>query len=281
MIRAKALFISAFILMVLLSAVYIAYQLYTDGGTLIWWSNALTVGMILLYFGWILLLDVPRTSRHMIWISLPALLGTIGVNYAMFQGQGPPMALYMNLGLLLGLLIYTYWATELTGRDNNFLQVGKAMPDAVLANVEGERVLLSSFFQQPTIFLFYRGNWCPFCMGQIKELAAQYRTITQHGAQLVFISPQSSSHTKSLALQLNVPAHFLLDESLEVAKKLKVFNEKGTPFGLELLGYTRDNVLPTLIITDAQGIIQFADFTDNYRVRPEPETYLKILHKIG
>ena len=37
--------------------------------------------------------------------------------------------------------------------------------------------------------------------------------------------------------------------------------------------------MPTVVITDANGKIIFRDLTDNYRVRPEPETFLKILDK--
>jgi len=40
------------------------------------------------------------------------------------------------------------------------------------------------------------------------------------------------------------------------------------------------NILPTVIITDAEGKIIFADLTDNYRVRPEPDTFLKVIDEI-
>ena len=38
-----------------------------------------------------------------------------------------------------------------------------------------------------------------------------------------------------------------------------------------------DTVLPTVIIVDAEGRILFTDQTDNYRVRPAPEDFLKAL----
>jgi hypothetical protein len=38
--------------------------------------------------------------------------------------------------------------------------------------------------------------------------------------------------------------------------------------------------MPTVIITDEQGKIIFADLTDNYRVRPEPETFLRVLDEL-
>jgi hypothetical protein len=38
-------------------------------------------------------------------------------------------------------------------------------------------------------------------------------------------------------------------------------------------------VFPTAIVTDAEGRILLADQTDNYRVRPEPFTFLAALDR--
>ena len=50
---------------------------------------------------------------------------------------------------------------------------------------------------------------------------------------------------------------------------------------LQRLGYEADTVLPTAVVTDASGRILLSDQTDNYRVRPEPETFLAILDAAG
>ena len=42
-----------------------------------------------------------------------------------------------------------------------------------------------------------------------------------------------------------------------------------------------DTVMPTVIMTDASGTIIFADLTDNYRVRPEPDVFLEVFAKAG
>lgn len=274
----KAIFVSSFFGFVLGAAIYTVYQLWYGGIPFIWGANALTISVVLAYMGGIFLIDIPRTSKHMVLVLVPMLIGSLQVVYATFGlGVRPLTAFYLNFGVVMTWLFYIYWATDFSDRDQSVLQVGKPMPNASLKNADGEKVELARFFKTPTVFLFYRGNWCPFCMAQIKELAAQYREIEAKGAQLVFISPQSPRHTKSLAQKMNIPATFLLDEDLSASKSLTVFSESGTPFGMEILGYTSDNVLPTLIVTDAKGIIRFADLTDNYRMRPEPETYLKIL----
>ena len=49
--------------------------------------------------------------------------------------------------------------------------------------------------------------------------------------------------------------------------------------GMQVLGYDSETVLPTVIITEAGGRILWADETDNYRVRPEPDVYLRIIKR--
>jgi hypothetical protein len=48
---------------------------------------------------------------------------------------------------------------------------------------------------------------------------------------------------------------------------------------MQALGYASDTVLPTVIITARGGEILWVHETDNYRVRPEPQTYLNVLRK--
>ena len=114
-------------------------------------------------------------------------------------------------------------------------------------------------------------------MAQIQEIADQYKEISERGAKTVLISSQPQRHTKSLAKKFDVPFLFWRDESFEVAKALDIFHKGGTPFGMEILGYDADTIMPTVIITDKNNQIIYLDMTDNYRIRPEPSTFLKIL----
>jgi peroxiredoxin len=90
------------------------------------------------------------------------------------------------------------------------------------------------------------------------------------------VSPQSERHTKDLAKRFGVDMNFLVDEDGKAANKLQIIAENGLPMGLQALGYDSDTVMPTVIMTNEKGKIIFADLTDNYRVRPEPEDFLKV-----
>jgi peroxiredoxin len=277
----KSILVSAFFTYCTLAAIFSLTQI-TDANALLWAANFVTLITPFVYLLTAYLFkNIPRTTYNMRWTTLFMLFNTVLVIFAtLTTPQHGYLALVLNIIGVLYWLLYMYWITDFSERDRTVLQVGEALPNAHLKDVEGNTVQLSSFSNTPSIFLFYRGNWCPFCMAQIRELAADYQKIKEAGANLIFISPQNQKHTKNLAKQFNIPAIFLIDEGLKAARKLGIFNKNGTPMGFQVLNYSSDNVYPTLIVTDKNGIVQFADLTDNYRIRPEPNTYLQILESI-
>ena len=179
--------------------------------------------------------------------------------------------------LVFGWIAYIAWYSVFTNRDVNTLKVGKPLPLFELEDINKNKVTSNSFLKNPSIYLFYRGNWCPLCMAQIKEIADQYKALEQRGVNMILVSPQPQKHSKSLAKKYNLGFHFLRDVNNEAAKQLGLLSESGIPAGFQVLGYDSDTVMPTVIITDSNGKIVFADLTDNYRIRPEPETFIKII----
>ena len=128
--------------------------------------------------------------------------------------------------------------------------------------------------------MFYRGNWCPLCMAQIREIADRYQDIAAMGIKVVLISPQPDEQSRKLAAQYDAPFIVLVDEGNRVAEELGIAVKNGVPIGIPG-GYSGDTVLPTLVVSNEKGTILFSDQTDNYRVRPEPDIFLAILRRAG
>jgi peroxiredoxin len=183
----------------------------------------------------------------------------------------------MSFVLVLLWVAYIAWYSVFEKRDTIVLKVGKNLPLFELEDSNTNKITSESFLGNPSIYLFYRGNWCPLCMAQLKEIATQYKELEKRGINMVLISPQPHKFSTSLAKKYNLGFHFLTDTKNKVAKQLGVFAKNGIPAGFQMLGYDSDTVLPTVLITDTKGEIVFADLTDNYRVRPEPETFLKVI----
>ena len=125
--------------------------------------------------------------------------------------------------------------------------------------------------------MFYRGNWCPLCSVQVKELAAAYRGISALGAKVVLVSPQPATDSRAMAERFDAPMTFLVDGGNAAARALGIQHPGGAPVGVVDDGET---VLPTAVILDADGVVRFSDETGNYRFRPHPDLFLTVLRDL-
>lgn len=209
---------------------------------------------------------------------MPSALGlaiTMAVSYRYGEAAGN---LHVWAGItVLGWFTYLRWYSVFSHRNAEALKTGNILPDFRLESLDGHVVSSESFKAKPHLLLFYRGNWCPFCTAQIKELANAYQRLEKLGLSIVLISPQSIRKNQSLADRIEAPMTFLRDRNNLAARQLGILHEWGTPMGLQLLGYQSDTVMPTIVLTNALGEIVFTDQTDNYRVRPEPEVFEALL----
>jgi peroxiredoxin len=178
---------------------------------------------------------------------------------------------------LLAWFIYIKWYSRLSRRNSKGLALGALLPDFILETLQGQPVSSNSFRGRHHVLVFYRGNWCPLCSAQIKELASNYRDLQALDTEVVLVSSQPQNHSRKLAQKHAAPMQFLRDPDNTAAKQLSIVDRFGTPMGLQALGYGNDTAMPTVIITDPDGTIIFTDETDNYRVRPEPETFLEVI----
>ncbi len=276
---AKSMFISVFLLLQLGIAVHATYRLAVGTGSPAWVAALLPAASLLAFMTAIMARRTVRTRANP-----PLVLGgtVVGVSLAVGAviGAGaetPPLPIAYALTGAVANLLYVYWYSRLDRLPSVQLQVGRMLPEFQARNLDGTPVSSQEFLGRPTVYLFYRGNWCPLCVAQVHELAAQYRQLEARGVNVVLISPQPQEHTRALANKFDLPLRFLVDEHLDAARRLGIEARWGLPLGLQVLGYDSDTVLPTVVVTDEAGRILLCDETDNYRVRPDPETFFVAL----
>jgi len=280
--RLKRVFALPFFALLGLIAIHSLWRTVTSGFAPVWVGPLVVAGAFLGFMGWMVRSGAARTSAR-----LPAVLAASGAGVALSLAGaafGSTPAGWPLAHALLGLgaiLLYVFWYSRLDRAPSAALRVGEVLPEFELEDENGRPIAASAFRGNPAVFLFHRGNWCPLCMAQIRELAEQYKDLEARGAQVVLVSPQSHENTRALAARFDVPFRFLLDPAGRAARRLGILHEAGVPLGIR--GYDPDTVFPTAIVTDADGHILLADQTDNYRVRPEPWTFLQALdrHRAG
>jgi len=264
----KSLFISFYPILCLLG-LYIAFDQYTHGYLFASLGLALMAFPMIAFLGQLFLTNVARTSANLKGYSSIVILGAFLLSYAFIVGRAESIA---TIGYILGLgwLAYLLWYSTFKDRSNKLLSKGAFLPTLILENENGNQISSKSFLGKKSIVMFYRGNWCPLCMTQIKELSEEYQSLEAKGIQTILISPQPHKNTKKLADKYNVGFIFLVDKDNKVAKQLNILGKNGLPAGFQVFGYDSDTVMPTIILLDEKGKIIHSDLTSNYRVRPEP-----------
>lgn len=238
---------------------------------LAWLGSLIATAPMLGFMIYLAKANVSSTSRYMPVQLISALAGSLLV----LTNPATIPALYaLGVGLC-GVTLYVFWYSRLNRATSDALQIGKQLPAFTLKNTDGKDVGLQQLQGTPALLLFYRGNWCPLCVTQVRELAGQYQKMAERGVQVCLISPQNQEETIKLAKRFDAPMQFLIDEGTQLAQALNIVHHDVVPPGLGVAD--PDSVYPTVVITDSDARIAWIDTSDNYRVRPDPAQYLPLI----
>lgn len=161
---------------------------------------------------------------------------------------------------------------------------GQTVPDAKLTTLTGAEVSLTEIVRQkPTVILFYRGGWCPYCNAQLSAFAEVEDKITELGYQILAVSPETPERLKQQAFDTGYGATLLSDHDLDVIRAFglafflddntaqRYREAKGNVFAT-LAGDDRIVLpVPAAYIIDTQGLIRFQYVNPNYKVRVSPQ----------
>ena len=145
------------------------------------------------------------------------------------------------------------------------VKVGKPAPQFSLPDSEGQAFALSDITdQQAAIVLFYRGDWCPFCMSQLDSIKGVLPQLKQQGVQVIAISPDKQAAAKNTRRQFGQGFIFLSDEKSEVISQY---------------GIARDDALPhpALYLIKQGGEVAWFYASEDYKKRPTGEQLIEIV----
>lgn len=83
-------------------------------------------------------------------------------------------SIYFFSVLTFVLLISTFSTAQdyaMSAEEVNPVLISSTIPDVSVKNTDGENLNLRDIVKdQPTIFVFYRGGWCPYCNSHLADL---------------------------------------------------------------------------------------------------------------
>ena len=167
------------------------------------------------------------------------------------------------------------------------LKVGDAIPDVKLRTEENQEVSLPKLVaEKPTVLIFYRGGWCPFCTRHLKDLVGIEEDLKKEGAQLLAISMDTPAKLKEtpgrdkLGYQLLSDSDAVAIKAFGLAFKVDdktVEKYKGYGINLDAASGKDHHLLPhpAVFVVDPSGKVRFVHFNADYKVRLEPAKILE------
>ncbi len=201
----------------------------------------------------------------------------------------------------LSLLILTGWACQPTPQtdnresssdyamqasDVNPVLTGTRIPDVTLRNVEGDTVRLrDKVSEKPTVLVFYRGGWCPYCNRHMAELQQAEQKITEMGYQILAVSADRPEKLRESVNEHDLEYTLLSDSPMEASKAfglafkvddatVKRYKENGIDLEGDS-GYDHHLLpVPAVYILDTEGNIKFQYVNPDYRTRIKSKVLL-------
>jgi len=169
------------------------------------------------------------------------------------------------------------------------LKIGMKVPEADLKTIDGSIIKITELLsQKPTLLVFYRGSWCPFCnmhLGKLQEYESQ---IIDLGIQILAISPDLAENLKKSVAKNQLTYTLLSDSKLELTQKMglayKVSNQTVTRYKergiVDLAKASGEDHLglpvPAVYLVDQEGLVQYSYVNPNYKVRIDPEVLMVV-----
>ncbi|MBY5993690.1 peroxiredoxin-like family protein [Ferrimonas balearica] len=161
---------------------------------------------------------------------------------------------------------------------------GMMVPDIQVQNSDGQALSLNAQMAgKPSLVLFYRGGWCPYCNAQLAGLQEIEQELDKLGVQVLALSPEPPAKLKEG--EGKGQYQLLSDRDLEATLGFGLAYTLDAPTGARYKGKMGDRLkldeqervvlpVPAAYLIDAEGRVQFSYVNPSYQVRVHPQLLL-------
>jgi peroxiredoxin len=167
------------------------------------------------------------------------------------------------------------------------LLIGEKIPDVALKATNGSNQQLHNIFgQKPTVLLFYRGGWCPYCNAHLAEIRDAESEVLKLGYQIVAVSPDSPENLQATDEKHNLAYSLYSDADGELIKAIGIAFKAPEKYA-GMLSEKSDGQnkgflpVPAVFIVDTSGNIQFEYINPNFKTRLSAGMLLAVLKELN
>ena len=197
--------------------------------------------------------------------------------------------------LVLVLLFFIVFSLKASDRNSvadsaeeiSPITVGEKIPTVVLKTIEGEDYnLVNEVSKKPTILVFYRGGWCPYCSSHLSDLYSIEKELLDLGYQIAAVSIDKPEKLKETLDKTKINYTLLSDSDAEASKAFGLafkvadeYNNKLKDYGISLEEASgRDHHIlpvPAAFVINKKGVIKYSYVNPDLTIRVDPQVLLK------
>ncbi len=186
-------------------------------------------------------------------------------------------------------------------RDSGLAQqavaVGAIAPQFVLADANGNPMASRDVLANGRmVLMFFRGRWCPFCVGQMEAMNFLSPAFADLGATLVAVSPQTVKQNYLMRDQHHLRFPVLADSANELARQFGIVyhvpQEQQQLYSSVFINLPFANgdpkgtarwelPIPATFVLDRDGTVLWRSVDEDFTKRPEPAELLRFLEAAG
>ena len=160
------------------------------------------------------------------------------------------------------------------------LEKGASIPPVEVRTMAGEMVDLKDHIQnKPSILIFYRGGWCPYCNTHLSEIQAIEGKLLEYGVEIYAISPDRPELLAETSEAIQLSYTLLSDSSASAIRAFglafqveqSLVDKYKNSYGIDLeadSGETHHLLpVPAYFLVNASGLIVDSHFDPDYKSR--------------
>jgi len=191
--------------------------------------------------------------------------------------------------LLLGFLFFFFLLQDNPPLNEIKVQLGDTLLPFNSTDVNGQSFSSDDFKGQRVLLKFFRGSWCPYCSAELNMFDEMQAELDKYKVRIIALSTDTVEQVKSHITRDKLNMKVLSDPQLAVIKLYGVEHHKAlsldstnvkTIFGIGLpfsAPSYRPIAIPTSLLIDEDGVIQWIDQSEDYRLRASRGTVIAAL----
>jgi len=192
--------------------------------------------------------------------------------------------------LFIAVLVLTAYSMQAQVAENATeirpLLIGDSVPDLAIISAEGHREKLPAIVNaKPSVLLFYRGGWCPYCNRHLSDIRTVEDKIINLGYQIIAISPDSPENLNVTSEKDKLNYRLYSDGSGELIQAMGIAFKAPERSLDRLLDYSAGQnpgflPVPSVFILNSEGKILFEYVNPDYKVRLSGKLLLAVLENL-